>query len=486
MVRIEELKSRVREAGGPELLERLEWLDAERARPPVKAPFIRAPERGTRPDFDVVLAGGGLSLLFAPVLANLGLKVGVFERGRAAVVHREWNISRSELGPLTASGLFSPREVESLIVARYEHGVCRWHGGGEYPVRGALDHALDAGRLLAEVRRRAEHRGVCFHEQHTLTGLAEGPEAVRLHFERGEGGRAEVTARLVLDARGVSSPYATADLLCPTVGGVLSGLREGTAPDELNPRVGDILVTTEGVEEGRQHIWEGFPGRPGEATVYLFYYAPAREVRGEHALLRLYGRFFERLGRYKRGEPRLLRPTFGYIPGWSRLVPPPRAPGRRVVLVGDAAARHSPLTYCGFGAMVRSFLPGARAIAAALQDGGVPTGPVVHDTPLHAVTGLLAFFMARPSREPARRGEVNELLDTAFAALHDMGNEAYAALIKDQMRGTDFVRFLHLIARRRPRVYRDVLTVAGFGPRALVRWLEGLSRAVLQLPASDT
>lgn len=25
-----ELKSRVREAGGPELLERLEWLDAER------------------------------------------------------------------------------------------------------------------------------------------------------------------------------------------------------------------------------------------------------------------------------------------------------------------------------------------------------------------------------------------------------------------------------------------------------------------------
>ncbi len=480
-----ELKSRVREAGGPELLERLEWLDAERARPPVEDSPVRAPEPGTRVDFDVVLAGGGLSLLFAPVLAGLGLKVGVFERGRAAVAHREWNISRAELQPLTDSGLFTPEEVESLIVARYAHGVCRWHGGGEYLVRDALDHAVDAGRLLAEVRQRAEARGVRFHEGHTLVGMGEGPGAVRLHFERAGGGRADVTARLVLDGRGASSPHATADLLCPTVGGVLAGLREGTAPDELNPRVGDILVTTEGVEEGRQHIWEAFPGRPGEATVYLFYYAPSREVRGEHALLRLYGRFFEQLGRFKRGEPRLLRPTFGYIPGWSRLVPAPRAPGHRVVLVGDAAARHSPLTYCGFGAMMRSFLPGSRAIAAALHEGGVPESPIVHDTPLHAVTGALALLMATPPREPGLQGELNALLDAAFSALHALGNGPYSALIKDQMTGTDFVRFLYLVARRRPRVYREILALVRFGPLATARWLEGLSRAVLQLRASS-
>jgi lycopene cyclase CruA len=480
---IEEIKARVREAGGPELLERLERLDAERVRPPVEPPPLRAPGRGTRPDFDVVLAGGGLSLLFAPVLAGLGLKVGVFERARAAVAHREWNISGPELAPLTESGLFQPEEVESLIVARYQRGLCRWHGGGEYPVRGVLDHAVDAGRLLSEIRHRAERRGVAFHDGHALVGVGEGPEAVRLLFERTGGGRAEVTARVLLDARGISSPHATADLLCPTVGGVLSGLKEGTAPDELNPRVGDILVTTEGVEEGRQHIWEGFPGRPGETTVYLFYYAQARRVR-EHALLRLYGRFFERLGRYKRGEPRLLRPTFGYIPGWSRLVPPPRAPGKRVVLVGDAAARHSPLTYCGFGAMMRSFLPGSRALAAALSRGDVPPGTLVHDTPLHSVTGALALFMALPPSEPARRGEVNQLLDTAFAALHEMGNDVYASLLKDQMPGPDFVRFLQHIARKRPRVYRDALTLAGFGPLALVRWMGGLTRTLLPLPAS--
>ncbi|MFY0573891.1 hypothetical protein ACN28S_05550 [Cystobacter fuscus] len=176
-MRLETLKARVREAGGPELLERLEWLDARGTRPPTAPRLVGRPDARRRPDFDVVLAGGGLSLLYAPVLAGLGLKVGVFDRARAAAVHREWNISGSELAPLTASGLFTPPEVESLIVARYERGVCRWHGGGEYPVRGVLDHAIDAGRFLSEVRRRAELRGVSFHDGHTLVGLREGPTA---------------------------------------------------------------------------------------------------------------------------------------------------------------------------------------------------------------------------------------------------------------------------------------------------------------------
>jgi lycopene cyclase CruA len=477
-MRLETLKARVREAGGPELLERLEWLDAQGTRPPAAPRLVGRPDVRRRPDFDVVLAGGGLSLLYAPVLAGFGLKVGVFDRARAAAVHREWNISGSELAPLTASGLFTPAEVESLIVARYERGVCRWHGGGEYPVRGVLDHAIDAGRLLSEVRRRAEQRGVSFHDGHTLVGLREGPHCVRLLFERAGGGWSDVTARVVLDARGSSSPHATADLLCPTVGGVLSGLKQGGAPDEVDPRVGDILVTTEGVEGGCQYIWEGFPGRAGETTVYLFYYTRARRSR-EHGLLPLYGRFFERLGRYKRGEPRLLRPTFGYIPGWSRLTPAPRAPEHRVVLVGDAAARHSPLTYCGFGGMMRSFLPGSRVLAEALARDRFPPGPIAHDTPLHSVTGLLALSMAIPSRAPERRDEVNQLLDTAFAVLHSLGNDAYAALLKDQMEGPDFARFLGEIARRRPQVFRELRTLAHTGPFALVRWLEGFSRLLL-------
>src|SRR4051794_30484478 len=54
------------------------------------------PASGTM-DFDVALAGGGLSLLYAAYLARAGYKVAVVDRGRIGRGHREWNVSRREL-----------------------------------------------------------------------------------------------------------------------------------------------------------------------------------------------------------------------------------------------------------------------------------------------------------------------------------------------------------------------------------------------------
>src|SRR5262249_12046963 len=167
---------------------------------------------------------------------------------------------------LAESGLFTPDEVSALIVARYARGICRFHGGRAHPVTGVLDHAFDAGRLLREARARSERRGVAMFDGHALLDHTEGKTAVRLAFSAANGASVEVTARLLVDARGASSPYATADLLCPTVGGVMRGLDEGDGDDRVAPDVGEILVTTEGVEQGVQHIWEAFPGRPREVT----------------------------------------------------------------------------------------------------------------------------------------------------------------------------------------------------------------------------
>src|SRR4051812_28298278 len=91
-----EARSRVREAGGDELCERLEHLDATRGAPrraPALGaePALRSPDRGARPDFDAVIAGGGLSLLLAPLLAARGLRVAVFDRATVGAAHREWN-----------------------------------------------------------------------------------------------------------------------------------------------------------------------------------------------------------------------------------------------------------------------------------------------------------------------------------------------------------------------------------------------------------
>lgn len=460
---VERARAIVREAGGPELWERLEAL--ERAAPSPSRPRPRPAEQA---DFDVILAGGGLSLLLAPALARRGLKVAVLDRGRIGAVHREWNASRPELAPLVAEGIVDAVELESLIVAQYREGVCRWHGGGSYAVRGVLDVAIDAHGLLSRARASAEAHGVVLLDHHLIEAEAGGASAITVSVRGAAGGAFELSGKILVDARGARSPYASADLVCPTVGGVLRGLDEGVGPTLLDPEVGDILATTEHCEEGRQHVWESFPGRPHESTVYLFYYAEAGQLPPQ-ALSLLFARFFATRPRFKRGEATLLRPTFGFIPGWSRLVSAPRPSERRVLLFGDAAARHSPLTYCGFGALLRSFGPAADAIQALLE--GPParlTAPLpglLADEPIHLGTGALSAMMARPPRDP---GAMNALLDAAFLSLSELGEEPFRALLQDRMPLPAFVDFLRRTARRRPQVYREVFGQLGAG-RAL-RW----------------
>jgi lycopene cyclase CruA len=424
-------RDRVRDAGGAELLERLEHLDT----PILPDEPIPAPDRGARTDFDVIFAGGGLSLLIAASLARRGARVCVIDRARAGSGHREWNASRGELEALVRGKILTREELEELIVARYDHGICAFHGGGRYPVKDVLDHAVDAGPLLERVRAKAPF--ITFLDGTAVTGIGPGRDAIAVRA-----GNQVLTARWMVDARGSRSPYATADLVCPTVGGVVEGL-------EMDPRVGEILVTVDDAEEGRQYVWEGFPGRPGQTTVYLFHY-----TRRRGSLLELYARFFDKLATYKRGAARLVRPTFGFIPGWSRLAPAPKPPPR-VVLVGDAAARHSPLTMCGFGAMLRSFDAAAEVLAADR-----PAEVLAHDARIHAGTGGMAALMAS---ETLKGGQMNALLDAAFASLHAMGQEPYANLLKDRMSASELVSFLRRTARLHPTVYREVLRALGGG-----------------------
>lgn len=453
----------VREHGGAEIAERLAHLDRVHQSRPSDEP-LAPPDRDTSVDADVVFLGGGLSLLIAAELARLGIRVVVLERSRAGAVHREWNASAEELEPLVTSGIVTRDELESHVVARYREGICSFHGGAPRTVRGVLDRAVDSGRLLERVREIATLRGVRFEDGASVVGLGLGPSAVRVAF-KAESGRSELVARLAVDARGASSPYSTGDLVCPTVGGVMGGLR-------FDPDVGEILVTTEDADQGRQHVWEGFPGRPGELTVYLFYYA-RRGALGRDGLVQLYSRFFTTLASYKQGSPVLIRPTFGYIPGWSRLTPAPRGPSKRVVLVGDSASRHSPLTFCGFGSMLRTFQPVASALADAVVENRAPAASLI-DEKVHAWTGLLSRLMAS---ESLRDGALNALLDDAFASLEEMGNESFAALLKDRMSARDFVAFLRRTAKKRPRVYRDVMKA--LGPSPMARWGVGLARSVL-------
>lgn len=469
---VDRARSIVREAGGEELASRLDHLDAHRSerRPKAETPPPSPPESGCAYDADVIVAGGGLWSILAPLLALRGLSVIVLERSRTGESHREWNASEEELQALVRVGLVDSDTLERLIVARYDYGTCRFASGSDYPVQGVLDRAVDAGALLHHARETSERAGVRLLDRHTVLAESTSRHGVRVRAASPHG-TIDLTARVLVDARGVASPYATADLVCPTVGGVLRGLEEGDGRQQMNPRVGEILATIDGIEDGRQHVWEAFPGRAGETTVYVFYYAHATE---RTPLVDLYARFFETLPRYKAGNAQLVRPTFGFIPGWSRLAPGPRSPDRRIVLVGDAAARQSPLTYCGFGATLRSLEKTIEHVARLAHD-EAPRGSAVDDAPIHGLTGALARMMAARCFEGHA---LNDLLDAAFATLHELGNPLYARLLRDEMTTSEFVGFLTRTAKRHPQVWGEVRRGLGFA--AAGRWSAALMGQVVK------
>lgn len=469
----------------PEVLEHLQTLeDGFLRKPPIAIAEQGGPDADARPDYDVALAGGGLSLVYAAWLARAGCKVVVFDRRRIGCGHREWNISRAELEPLVASGLFTDGEVARLVLTEYARGVVRWHGGGTYPVQGVLDCVVDAEALLDGLRARAEAAGAALLDHHPLAGYRVGPGGVEVALA--PAGRAvTLTARLLVDGLGAASPHAAFDLCCPTVGGVLTGLDAGSGPGEVDPRTGEILVTTEDIEEGHQHIWEGFPAPGGRYTTYLFYYTEPQRLP-EHPLFALYERFFATRPRYKRGEARVEKPTYGFIPAYTRLRPMPVAPRDRVVLVGDAAGRHSPLTFCGFGATIRSFLPVARGLRARLEDnrlGRRDLADLVSEPPGLLVMGGLTLMMVT-GRRPLGAGDVNRLLDAAFASLHELGNDVYAAFVRDEIGFRDFVTFMRRTAERRPGIYGEVFRQ--LSRREIARWTLNLSRLGLATWASGS
>jgi lycopene cyclase CruA len=443
---------------------------AFRSRAPVGIASTGGPDGPGALDADVVVVGGGLSLLYALALARRGQRVVVADRRRIGDGHREWNVSAPELRPLAETGLFSREEVDSLVVARYRHGLIRWHGGGTYAVNGVLDCAVDAETLLATLRERAERAGARLLDHHGLTGYRVGPRGVEVTLE-GPDGPLAVTARLLVDAMGAASPHARFDLVCPTVGGVLAGLDVGNGPLRVDPDVGEILASTEGVEDGRQHIWEGFPAPGGRYTTYLFHYAEPHGL-GEHPLLSLYERFFTTLPRYKTGPATMAKATYGFIPACSRLRPAPVSPGDRVVLVGDAAARHSPLTFCGFGAAMRSFGPVSARLAAALDADTLDRRHLENawqEAPALGVMGALALMMVGARMRRNERPEaINGLLDDAFGALAAEGDRLFGAFLRDEIGAVDFLAFLNAMRRRRPQVFAEV--ARRLGPVELAAW----------------
>lgn len=449
-----------------------------------------APQLSGTAEYDLIYAGGGLGLLHAAVMAQrYGRRVLVFDRSEVGCAHREWNISREELHALVDLGLLSWDEIESVVMREYRDGLVRFYNGPHSDVPPAelwlpevLNVALDAGALLQLMRRKLEQAGGAIRSGRSFRTVRvneRGPLLVEVELENLASGAVEhYRARLLLDGMGSTSPLALLRHagrpfagVCPTVGTVAEGFAQGPGLDEYDPTLGDILVSVADAQDGEQLMWEGFPGRGDEMTVYLFYYSAVRKNQpaNRYSLLDLFERYFYLLPTYKRPGPhfRHVKPVYGYIPARHSLRTQEAPLLRGVLPVGDSAAQQSPLTFCGFGSHVRNLGRTTGLLDTALRQN------ILEPKQLEVINAFQAnvslnWVFSRFMEPWDQAHDVNRLQNIFYEVLLELGVERSTRFFRDRMRWSDYHPMLFGTLRRYPTILLVSLQVLGV--RGIVQW----------------
>ncbi len=453
------------------------------------------------PTYDLIYAGGGLGLLHAAVMAQRGHRVLLFDRGEVGCAHREWNISREELAALVATGFCSWQELEPIVMREYRRGIVRFYPGPHHPptdlwLDHVLDVALDAGALLQLARRKLAQAGGDIRDWRIFRRVQvseRGPVRVAVELASEHGEREQYTARLLMDGMGSISPLALLRFgglpfagVCPTVGTVVRGLEPGDGQDQFNPQIGDILLSVADAQRGQQYMWEGFPGRHDELTVYLFYYDTLTGPRGGAArradarrespgLLELFEDYFALLPTYKRPGPDFahLKPVYGYIPA-RHSVQQQEAPLLRGVLpIGDSAAQQSPLTFCGFGSHVRNLERTVSLTSYALAN-ELLEPQHLRDISSHQVNVSLNWVFSRFMQPWGGADDVNRVQNVFLGVLNWLGHDLAQRFFRDRMRWSDYPKLVLGMFWRYPRIVDDAWRV--LGPRGWQRWFADIGR----------
>ncbi len=436
----------------------------------------------TDANFDLLYCGGVLGLFSAAVMARLGYRVAVFDQRQVGTSHREWNISDEELERFVEAGLFSRAELETAVAGRYRHGIVRFHAqdipepAAELDLDHVLDVAIDLGKLLKMARARFEEAGGMALDFRTLRRVsisANGPVRAVIEVTNQAGQTERYGTRLVVNALGSISPLSMElqdgrpfDGVCPTVGTTASGFKLGLDRRQVDPDTGDVLLSIAHTQRGRQFIWEGFPGRSGEMTTYLFYYdLVTPELAAGQGLLDLFETYFELLPSYKEPGPGFqhLKPVYGYIPARHHRPRSGSASRRGIISVGDATSPQSALTFCGFGSQVRNLPRLTRLLDFALKHELLQENHLrqigAHQSNISLVWVFSRFM--QPTNPAQRSDDVNRMMNVFCATLAGLGPGLTRRFFQDRFGWREYNRLILTTAWRSPRVFPFTLQVLG-------------------------
>ncbi|NJM46601.1 MAG: FAD-binding oxidoreductase [Alkalinema sp. RU_4_3] len=340
---------------------------------------------------------------------------------------------------------------------------CEWGLGGasDLYVKDVLNLGVSPEGLLDRLKAKFLSQGGVLREGFAIESVVVQRDGVLVN--------GEVKGRLLLDGMGHFSPIAQQarggqkpEGVCLVVGTCGEGFPESNS--------GDLIYSFTPIVNQCQYFWEAFPAKDGRTT-YLFTYVDADSDR--MSLTELFGEYFRLLPEYQGvtlEDIQFKRALYGFFPCYedSPLV----MPWDRILAIGDSSGLQSPLSFGGFGAMLRHLDRLVEGICGALAADCLDQRDLAliqSYQPNLSVTWLFQKTMSVGMGQKIPPDQINWLLAEVFAAMAGLGDRVLRPFLQDVVQFGALSKTLGAATVRQPTIAIRILPQVGVG--ALVEWL---------------
>ncbi len=412
-------------------------------------------------DWDVVISGGTLGILIGCALVSRGLRVALIERGILRGREQEWNISRNELQVLLELDLLTSEEIETAIVTEYNPARVGFTSGIQVAVENVLNIGVYPVYLLETLKQRFLDRGGKLFENTPFTEAVVHPDGVMVNNQ--------FKGRLLIDAMGNFSPISQQirqgvkpDALCMVVGTCAEGFPENHS--------GDLLLSFTEIKNQCQYFWEAFPAKDGRTT-YMFTYMDASPQR--ISLEAFFEEYLRLMPEYQGVELQQLdfkRALFGFFPSYRQS--PLKTPFARILPIGDSSGNQSPLSFGGFGAMMRNLQRLTLGVDEALQTNQLSAASLSLLQPYQpslTVTWLFQKTMSVGINQKIEPNQINELLSVVFAEMEKLGEPVLKPFLQDVVQFGGLTKTLFKTSLSNPGLIFKIIPQVGL--ITLIDWM---------------
>jgi lycopene cyclase CruP len=232
---------------------------------------------------------------------------------------------------------------------------------------------------------------------------------------------------------------------------------------------GDLLLSFTAVQNQCQYFWEAFPARDGRTT-YMFTYMDSHPQRlGLEALFEDYLRLMSEYQGVELNQLTFKRALFGFFPCYRH---PLKTPWSRILPVGDSSGSQSPLSFGGFGAMVRHLRRLTFGVHEALQTDQLSTNALALLQPYQpslAVTWLFQRAMSVDLNQEIDPNQINQLLSAVFQQMQQLGEPVLKPFLQDVVQFPALTQTLIKTGLTHPGLVAKVIPQVGLG--TLLDWM---------------